>query len=309
MAGGADDTAGLDLRDLRRSFGAVTALDGVSTRVPAGRMVGLLGPNGSGKTTAMRILMGVIDADAGEVRWRGRPVDGAARRRFGYMPEERGLYPRMSGLEQVTYLARLRGVRRDRARAEAGLLLAGLGLEERMGEPVERLSLGNQQRVQLAGALVHDPGLLVLDEPFSGLDPVAVRTLSGVLRERAERGTAVLFSSHQLELVEDLCDSVTVLSAGRVVMAGEVDDLKRHSGRQVLRVAFADGGAERWVESLNGAAADVLSRDARGIRLAVPAGRSPLELLDGARSAGEVVDFGLERPNLAELFHEAVGSP
>lgn len=269
-------------------------------------MVGLLGPNGSGKTTAMRILMGVIDADAGHIAWKGRPVDPASRRRFGYMPEERGLYPRMSGIDQVAYLARLRGVARDRARADASRILTELGLGQRMDEPVERLSLGNQQRVQLAGALVHDPELLVLDEPFSGLDPVAVRTLSEVLRGRAERGAAILFSSHQLELVEDLCDSVTVLAAGRVVMSGEVDDLKRRSGRRVLRVTFSDGGVERWIEGLDGAAGGVLSRDARGVRLAVPAGRSPLELLDGARSAGEVVDFGLEQPSLAELFHDAV---
>ena len=206
----------LELIDLHRRFGDVVALDGVSFEVPAGRIVGFVGRNGAGKTTAMRISLGVLHADAGLVRWRGAEIDTAARRRFGYMPEERGLYPKMRVLEQLVYLARLRGTPKDRARRRAGELLETLEVVGGPNDRIESLSLGNQQRVQLAASLVHEPELLVLDEPFSGLDPVGVDVLAGVLqREASTNGVAVVFSSHQLELVERLCDEVVLIDHGR----------------------------------------------------------------------------------------------
>ena len=177
----------LELDRLTRRFGATVALDGLSFTVPTGTIFGFVGPNGAGKTTAMRIVLGVLAADDGEARWHGRPIDAETRRRFGYMPEERGLYPKMRAHRQLVYLARLHGTPEDAARATADALLAELGLAERAEDRVEALSLGNQQRVQLAAALVHEPELLVLDEPFSGLDPVGVDVLAGVLRERAAR--------------------------------------------------------------------------------------------------------------------------
>ena len=192
----------LELIDLTRRFGDVVALDAVSFVVPPGQIVGFLGPNGAGKTTAMRIVLGVLEPDRGEVRWRGRPADLSTRRRFGYMPEERGLYPKMRVLDQLVYLARLHGLSDADADASSRRSLATLGVEDRAGDRVEQLSLGNQQRVQLGVALVHDPEVLVLDEPFSGLDPTGVDVMSGVLAERAEQGVPVVFSSHQLELVE-----------------------------------------------------------------------------------------------------------
>src|SRR6187200_220498 len=198
----------LELIDLRRRFGDVVALDGVSFEVPPGRIVGFVGRNGAGKTTAMRISLGVLEADAGQVRWRGEAIDTGVRRRFGYMPEERGLYPKMKVLEQIVYLARLHGYSKSAATDAATALLERLGLGERLGDNVETLSLGNQQRAQIAAALVHDPDVLILDEPFSGLDPMAVDSVAGVLQERAAAGTAVLFSSHQLDLVERLCDDL-----------------------------------------------------------------------------------------------------
>ena len=164
-------SSGLQLIDLRRRFGDVVALDGVSFDIDEGSMVGFVGPNGAGKTTAMRIALGVLEADGGEVRWRGRIVDGVARRRFGYIPEERGLYPKMRVLEQLLYLARLHGVSRAAARSRAADILETLGVASRSKDRVESLSLGNQQRVQLAAALVHEPDVLVLDEPFWGSIP------------------------------------------------------------------------------------------------------------------------------------------
>ncbi|MGZ4155528.1 MAG: ABC transporter ATP-binding protein, partial [Actinomycetota bacterium] len=217
----------LELTDLSRRFGDVVALDGVTFTVPEGQIVGFVGPNGAGKTTAMRIALGVLEPDGGEVRWRGRPLDAEARRRFGYMPEERGLYPKMKVLEQLVYLARLHGLTRADASSRAAETIQTLGVAERAHDRVETLSLGNQQRVQLAAALTHRPDVLVLDEPFSGLDPVGVDVLSGVLRgEAADHGVPVVFSSHVLELVERLCDRVVLIDHGRIVAAGTIDELR-----------------------------------------------------------------------------------
>ena len=195
-------------------------------------MFGFVGPNGAGKTTTMRIVMGVLAADAGEVRWNGEPLHMRMRSRFGYMPEERGLYPKMRVKPQLSYFAALHGV--DDPDASADRWIERLGLTERAGDRVEELSLGNQQRVQLAAALVHEPELLVLDEPFSGLDPVGVDVLSGVLLDYARTGVPVVFSSHQLELVERLCEAVAIIKDGRLVASGTVEEL-RGPGQKVVK--------------------------------------------------------------------------
>ena len=294
----------LEIEGLTKRYGERVALDGLTVAVPPGQVVGLLGPNGSGKTTAMRIVFGVIPADAGTVRYQGEPVGMEQRRRFGYMPEERGLYPDMRVHDQLVYLARLAGVSKRDARVRADALLERLGLSDRAGDPVERLSLGNQQRVQLAAALVHEPEALVLDEPFSGLDPLAVASLSEIVQDAARAGRTVLFSSHQLDLVEGLCESVAVIDKGRLLMAGRVSDLKSESGRRELRVDVEGAGARERLAGAPGVR--VTSSDAGGLRLALAPGVDPLELLDAARSAGHVRDFGLEQPTLAELFLDAV---
>lgn len=295
----------LELDALTKRYGERVALDGLTVAVPPGQVVGLLGPNGSGKTTAMRIVFGVIPADSGAVRFEGRPLDVEARRRFGYMPEERGLYPDMRVRDQLVYLARLAGVERAEAGRRTDALLERLGLGDRGGESVEQLSLGNQQRVQLAAALVHEPEVLVLDEPFSGLDPLAAASLSEIVQEAARAGRTVLFSSHQLDLVEDLCESVAVIDRGRLVMEGRVSDLKARSGRRELRVDVEGEEARRRLAGAEGVR--VTSSDASGLRLALAPGADPLALLDRVREAGTVRDFGLEQPTLAELFLEAVG--
>jgi ABC-2 type transport system ATP-binding protein len=216
----------LELEGLSKRYGKTTALDGVSFAVGEGQMFGFVGPNGAGKTTTMRIILGVLAADAGEVRWRGQPIGAEERRRIGYMPEERGLYPKMRVRDQLAYMAELHGVSTEDAAAAAQRWMQRLDIDERAEEPVEALSLGNQQRVQLAVALVHEPDLLILDEPFSGLDPDGVDALSGALQEEIEaRGVPVIFSSHQLDLVERLCDSVAIIAAGRIAVSGRVAEL------------------------------------------------------------------------------------
>jgi ABC-2 type transport system ATP-binding protein len=216
----------LRLGELRKSYGDTVALDGVSFAVGEGQMFGFVGPNGAGKTTLMRIVLGVLAADSGSVLWRGAPIDAAARRRIGYMPEERGLYPKMRVRDQLVYMARLHGAGEADAGAAADRWLERLGIAERAEDAVEALSLGNQQRVQLGVALVHGPDLLVLDEPFSGLDPDGVDALSGaLLDEIRERRVPVIFSSHQLELVERLCDSLAIIVAGRIVATGSLEEV------------------------------------------------------------------------------------
>ncbi|HSA52419.1 MAG TPA: ATP-binding cassette domain-containing protein, partial [Yinghuangia sp.] len=226
----------LDLIGLGKRFGGKVVLDGLSFSVAPGQMFGFVGTNGAGKTTTMRIALGVLAADRGEVRWQGRPADAAVRRRWGYMPEERGLYAKMRILDQLVYFAELHGMPRADARRAAGEWLRTLGVSGAPGDRLETLSLGNQQRVQLAAALVHGPELLVLDEPFSGLDPVGVDVMAQALRSRVEQGVSVVFSSHQLDLVERLCDSVGILARGRMVAVGTVPELKRRESGRLLRV-------------------------------------------------------------------------
>ena len=295
----------LELTGLRRTFGEVVALDDVSFVVPAGEIVGFVGPNGAGKTTAMRIALGVLTPDAGQVRWRGEPIDAGVRRRSGYMPEERGLYPKMRVLDQLVYLARLHGLATADARRRALATLEVLGVAERRGDRVESLSLGNQQRVQLAAALVHEPDLLVLDEPFSGLDPVGVDVLSGVLRRQAaNHGVPVVFSSHQLDLVERLCDRVVLIDQGRVVAQGTIEELRARRERRLFLVQVA-GAGDDWIGSIPGVRLEGSTPD--GLVLELAADVDEQRVLDLARSSGDVVRFGPVRPSLAELFREVVG--
>jgi ABC-2 type transport system ATP-binding protein len=297
----------LELRDLARRYGDIVALDGVSFSVAPGQLFGFVGPNGAGKTTTMRIVLGVLAADRGEVLWRGEKVAAQTRSRFGYMPEERGLYPKMRVRDQLVYLARLHGASAPAAAAAAERWIERLGLQERAGDRVEALSLGNQQRVQLAAALVHDPELLVLDEPFSGLDPVGVDVLSGVLSEYAATGVPVVFSSHQLELVERLCEAVAIVKDGRLVASGTVEDLRsRGDHGRTVRVAVA-GADDGWLARVPAAEFVARSRDG-ALLVALRDGATPDDVLDAARGAGSVTHFSLERPTLAELFRLAVAA-
>ena len=295
----------LELIDLSRRFGDVLALDSVSFSVAEGEMVGFVGPNGAGKTTAMRIALGVLEPDRGEVRWRGKQVDQRVRRRFGYMPEERGLYPKMRVLDQLVYLAMLHGLARSDATTEALRMIDVLGVAGRARDRTDALSLGNQQRVQLAAALVHRPEVLVLDEPFSGLDPVGADVLSRVLRERADLGAPVVFSSHQLDLVERLCESVVMINKGHIVAAGRIADLRSRDHRRLVRVEIL-GAASGWYATLPGAR--VLDHLPDGAILELTDSLLERDVLDAARAAGDVRHFSVVQPSLSEIFRQAVRS-
>jgi ABC-2 type transport system ATP-binding protein len=303
----------LELDGLTRAYGPVTALDHLSFSVTSGQVTGFLGPNGAGKTTAMRAVFGLTALSAGTVRWNGAPVTTSDRRRFGYLPEERGLYPGMLVGEQLEYLGRLHGLTPAAAAAAAAGWLERLGIADRAWSKVESLSLGNQQRVQLASALVHSPDLLVLDEPLSGLDPAGIDAVGAVLASQARAGKCVLFSSHQLDLVEDLCESVVIIDKGRVVAAGAVDDLTtRGRPRLVVRVTGDRDGA--WARGLAGVT--VSENDGGALRLILaPAARAgaadgraadPQSVLRAAMAAGPVTEFAVRRRRLSEVFREAV---
>jgi ABC-2 type transport system ATP-binding protein len=293
----------LEIIDLAKRYGSVVALDGASFVAQPGRLVGFLGPNGAGKTTAMRCVFGLVRPDRGQTHWKGHAVDRQTRMRFGYMPEQRGLYPRMRVADQLSYFAQHHGMRARDASAAAARWLERLGLSDRANSKLEDLSHGNQQRVQLGAALVHDPELLVLDEPFSGLDPLGIATMSEILRERAAAGVGVVFSSHQLDLVEDLCEDVVIIARGRIVAHGAIEELRAASGRRHLEVEVV-GAGDSWLDGRK----DLTIVDRKGdlVRLLVGADADLTGILAMASAAGPIRRFTFQPPALSELFMEVV---
>jgi ABC-2 type transport system ATP-binding protein len=292
----------LQVEAISRSFGGRPVLKDVSFDVTAGRMTGFVGANGAGKTTSMRIILGVLAADAGRVTWRGSPLTRADRQRFGYLPEERGLYAKMTVVEQLVYLGRLHGLSRAAAQRNTADLVERVGLGERAGEVLEKLSLGNQQRAQVAAALVHDPDMLVLDEPFSGLDPLAVDTVVSVLRERAGRGVPVLFSSHQLDVVERLCDDLVIIADGMIRVAGSRAELRSKYAlpRYELRVDDDAG----WLHDQPGVT--LVDLDGPRAVFDLVTGADDQDVLRAALRRGPVREFRPVAPSLAEIFREVV---
>ena len=292
----------LEVDRISKRYGDVVALQEMTFEVRAGELFGFVGSNGAGKTTTMRIVLGVLAADQGEVRWDGRPVDLDSRRRIGYMPEERGLYPKMPVGEQLVYLARLHGLLPTAARRSMRAWTERLGVAGHRNDDVQKLSLGNQQRVQLAAALVHDPQLLVLDEPFSGLDPVAVEVMSQVLREKCAQGVPVLFSSHQLDLVQRLCDRVGIVRSGALVACGSVDELRSGTTTQLL--VDAPDAPPGWADALPGVR--VHAREGTRTVLELAAGVDDQVVLKTALTTGRVREFARRRPSLVDLFRSVV---
>lgn len=301
----------LAVDDLVRTYGAVRALDGMTFAVPPGTVTGFLGPNGSGKTTTMRAIFGLTALDRGRVTWDGRPIDRAIRQRFGYLPEERGLYPKMTVIAQLVYFGELRGLSRPEVRRRSTSWLDQLGLASRAEDKVETLSLGNQQRVQLIACLLHEPDVLILDEPFSGLDPVAVQALSAVLVSQAERGATVLFSSHQLDLVQDLCQWAIIVNRGRTVIEGSIEQLTVGT-QPVLEIDVPTDADGQWAHPIVARGERVLSAVHGRVRIELADERRDERAqayLDAARAAGDVRRFGFEHRSLAEVFLAEVGSP
>ena len=290
--------ATIEIRDLRKRFGDVQALDGMSFSVADGEIYGFVGSNGAGKSTTMRIALGVLAADSGEVLLDGCPLDQSSRRRIGYMPEERGLYGKEKILEQLVFLAKLHGVDAAAAKRRGTELLEELGLAERQNDKLDDLSLGNQQRVQLAASLIHDPDILILDEPFSGLDPVAVDVMSTMLINRARAGVPVIFSSLQLDLVQRLCDRVGIVARGSMVAEGTVAEL-RARGPVRFRVGTSATG---WLPE--GASLIDGSADHAIVEAATP--DDDQRILRAALDAGPVHEFTRVVPDLADLFKEVV---
>nr|WP_225443613.1 ATP-binding cassette domain-containing protein [Lolliginicoccus lacisalsi] len=294
----------MEVDSVSKRFGNVLALDGVSFSVDAGQLFGFVGSNGAGKTTTMRIILGVLASDSGSVTINGSPVDLAVRQRIGYMPEERGLYPKMRVGEQLVYLARLHGLSPKDARSAMERWTERLGLEDKRAMELQALSLGNQQRVQLAAALVHDPSVLVLDEPFSGLDPVAVDVMTEVLREKATEGMPVVFSSHQLELVQQLCDRVGIIKEGRMRAVGPVEELRSRGGRMLeLWVPDAPPG---WVPRVEGV--QLVSETDGVVVLELEPGVDDQAVLRAALGTGRVERFASHVPSLADLYREVVAA-
>jgi len=294
----------LDFDGATKRFGAVTALDRCTFAARPSRLTGFLGPNGAGKTTAMRAVFGLVELDAGAIRWRGAPVPAAERARFGYMPEERGLYPRMRVRDQLVYLGELCGRGTKDVARSVDAWLDRLGLAGRAADRLDALSHGNQQRIQLIAALVNEPDLLVLDEPFSGLDPIGMGAMSELLRGVAAGGATVMFSSHQLDLVEDLCQDVVIIEHGRIVLAGELAELRAKVPQRFVDIRYR-GPVPDW--SRLASVTVIQARDGRA-RLRVDRATDLAAVVTAARDLPDLISFTYQPPTLSDMFRQAVAA-
>jgi ABC-2 type transport system ATP-binding protein len=303
------DSVSLQIDRVTKRYGTTLALDALSFEVPSGEVFGFLGANGAGKTTTMRICLGIVRADAGEIRWAGQPVGELPRRTWGYLPEERGLYPRMGVLDQLVYFASLYGEPPAAARRAALAWLDRFLIAEYAGKRAEELSKGNQQKVQFIAAILHRPDVLLMDEPFTGLDPINLVILREAFTELRDQGRTLIFSTHQMEAAEALCESVAIVDRGRLVAGGRLRDLKRASGRRWVRIALEGREpAPDWLGALGGI--ERVHRDAAGAELELRAGADPAAILSAVLERGASVShFEVIDPSLEALFIELVGRP
>jgi ABC-2 type transport system ATP-binding protein len=298
----------LEIDRVTKRFATTVALDDLSFSVPGGRIFGFLGANGAGKTTTMRICLGILRADAGEIRWEGRPTSDVPRRTWGYLPEERGLYARMTVLDQLVYFASLYGQSADRARREARHWLARFRIPEYADRRAEELSKGNQQKVQFIAAILHEPDVLLMDEPFTGLDPVNLALLREAFVELRDAGRTILFSTHQMEAAEAMCESVAIVDRGRLVAGGPVRDLKRSSRARTVRLGVDGETLAPWLAQLPGV---VAVRPGAGFaELELVAGAEPDAVLAAAMAQGpSITRFEVAEPSLEAIFVDLVGRP
>jgi ABC-2 type transport system ATP-binding protein len=298
----------LEIDHVTKRFGPTVALDGLAFDVAPGEVFGFLGANGAGKTTTMRICLGILQPDDGEIRWQGRPTGELPRRTWGYLPEERGLYPKMAVLDQLVYFATLYGEPPDRARREALGWLTRFRIPDYADRRAEELSKGNQQKVQFIAAILHDPQVLLMDEPFTGLDPVNLILLREAFLELRDRGRTLVFSTHQLESAEAMCESIAIIDRGRLVAGGAIRDLKRASGRRSIRLALAGDAMPAWLGELPGV--EAVRRGPSGIELELLSGSDPAAILAAVLAHGATVsNFAVVEPSLEALFIEHVGRP
>ncbi|HHT43035.1 MAG TPA: ATP-binding cassette domain-containing protein [Firmicutes bacterium] len=293
----------LVVSDLTKRFRDVTAVDGLSFTVREGVLFGFLGPNGAGKTTTMRTILGILRPDAGTVTWKGGPIHRLGSRFYGYLPEERGLYPKMRVAEHLEFLGRIHGLDRPTARRETARWLQRFALEEVRNKRIEELSKGNQQKVQTIGTMLHDPELLILDEPFAGLDPVNASLLKEVLLEAQQQGKTIIFSSHRMDQVEEICQDIALINRGRLLLHGNLRQIKKSMGRQILRLSL-EGNWEFWAK-IPGLQLLEERTDYREFLLGE--GVDPNHVLAEAMEAGQVIRFELVEPSLDQIFVEKVG--
>lgn len=287
----------LEIQNIGRSFGELKALNDVSFTVSPGKVTGFVGGNGAGKTTAMRIIMGLLSPDSGQVLWNGSPITGQVRAEFGYMPEERGLYPKQSVLSQLVFMGEIHGMSPADAKSAATELLTRFGLGERTKDKLEALSLGNQQRVQIIAAVIASPIGLILDEPFSGLDPAAVDEMFDILLSYVRAGVPVLFSSHQLDLVQRLADHVIVLTKGQVVAQGSVEELVAQNTKRHVISSDTDLG---WIRSLPGL--EAIDVEGSTATFALAHDEAGQHLVAEVMKRGRLLSFNPIVPSLSEIY-------
>jgi ABC-2 type transport system ATP-binding protein len=296
----------LIIDSISKRFGEVQALDGISLEIKPGEVFGFLGANGAGKTTAMRIVLDILRPDSGTITWNGRPNSEVPRQTWGYLPEERGLYAKMNVMEQLVFFGQLQGMSRKDARCEVEDWLARFRIPEYAGRRAEQLSKGNQQKIQFIAAILHDPQVLLMDEPFTGLDPVNAALLKEAFLEMKNRGKTLVFSTHQMETVQELCESIAILDRGRVVIGGTVREVRRSSGRQMVRLAVEGDPEVAWLGTLDGVRVSKRVQDYTEVE--VMAGQDPNLILTTALSRGcRVSHFEITQPSLEEIFIDHVG--
>lgn len=294
----------LDLIDLTKTYGQVKALDRMTFSVQPGAVFGFLGPNGSGKTTAMRSIFGLISLEAGHVQWKNAPITPDEIRQFGYMPEERGLYPKMSVMDHLVYLGRLHSLSTETATKRAQALIDELEVKGGGSAKVESLSLGNKQRTQIAAALIHEPTLLVMDEPFSGLDPISIEVVRGIFKKYAQEGKTVLFSSHQLEVVEDLCESVAIAYQGRIVAWDRLTTLTELDKDLIIKVQDdLDGNYLNQIDDIS-----ILDNHEGTFRLRLARPELAPVVLHRAMEFGTLERYEVARRRLSDVFKEAIST-
>ena len=296
----------LIIDSVSKRFGEVQALEGISLEIKPGEVFGFLGANGAGKTTAMRLVLDILRPDSGTITWNGTLNSEVPRDTWGYLPEERGLYAKMNVFDQLVFFAKLHGVRGKAAQREVRDWLERFRIPEYADRRAEQLSKGNQQKIQFIAAILHDPQVLLMDEPFTGLDPVNAALLKEAFLEMKDRGKTLVFSTHQMETVEELCQAIAILDRGRVVVGGAVRDVRRSTGRQVVRLAV-DGDPEvTWLDTLDGVRVSRRGQDYT--EAGVAPGHDPeLVLQEALRRGCRVLHFEIADPSLEEIFIEHVG--
>ncbi len=296
----------LTVEHINKSFAQFQAITDLSLEVQEGTIFGFLGANGAGKTTTMRMILDILRPDSGSITWNGQDVRQVPRRNWGYLPEERGLYPKMRVDEQLLFLARLNGLSKQDAEKALTEWLDRFQISANRKKKIEELSKGNQQKVQFLATILHDPTILVMDEPFSGLDPVNANVLKEAFVEMHRRGKTIIFSTHQLEQAEELCQEIVIINKGQCVVQGSVREVKRQPGRQVARLKLDNDAQATWLEQLAGV--QVTRRREDYIEMQLPAHLNPNVIVEAALQHGGIISrFEIAEPSLTDIFIELVG--